>query len=169
MTLAHVGFAAVVLGAVVVTQHSEEQDLRMAEGESAELGGYRFEMTRVSQQPGANYIADQAIFVVTYREEIIATLAPEKRRYLASGQVMTEAAIDAGFFRDLYIALGEPIGERAWAVRLQYKPMVRWLWIGAFLIGVGALITSLDRRYRVQVVSRQVPDPMKGQDLGFAR
>jgi cytochrome c-type biogenesis protein CcmF len=114
-------------------------------------------------------VADQATFVVSYDDKIIATLVPEKRRYLASGQVMTEAAIDAGILRDLYIALGEPIGERAWAVRLQYKPMVRWLWIGAFLIGFGALLTSLDRRYRAQVVSGQEPSPARGQSLGFAR
>ena len=169
MTMAHIGFAAVVVGAVVVTQHSEEQDLRMTEGESAELGGYRFEMTHIGQEPGANYIADQAVFLVTSGGQTIATLVPEKRRYLASGQVMTEAAIDAGIFRDLYIALGEPIGERAWAVRLQYKPMVRWLWIGAFLIGIGALITSLDRRYRVQVASRSVSDSALPQGTQFAR
>ena len=167
MTLAHIGFAAVVLGAVVVTQHSEERDLRMAEGDSAELGGYRFEMTRISQQPGANYIADQASFLVTEDERVIAILTPEKRRYLASGQVMTEAAIDAGMLRDIYIALGEPVGEGAWAVRLQYKPMVRWLWVGAFLIGLGALVTALDRRYRVQTVARQVTDAAN-QGLEFA-
>ena len=77
-------------------------------------------------------------------------LVPEKRRYFASGQIMTEAAIDAGLWRDLYIALGEPIGEQAWAVRLQCKPMVRWLWLGALMIGLGALVTALDRRYRSQ-------------------
>ena len=168
MALAHMGFAAVVLGAVVVSQHSEEQDLRMAPGESAELGGYRFEMTRVSQQPGPNYVADQAVFLVTHGGELIATLTPEKRRYLASNQVMTEAAIDAGLLRDLYIALGEPIGEQAWAVRLQFKPMVRWLWIGALFIGIGALVTVLDRRYRSQTVSGNVAGSVKGQGLGFA-
>lgn len=168
MALAHMGFAAVVLGAVVVSQHAEEQDLRMAPGESAELGGYRFEMTRVSQQPGPNYVADQAVFLVTHGGELIATLTPEKRRYLASNQVMTEAAIDAGLLRDLYIALGEPIGEQAWAVRLQFKPMVRWLWIGAFFIGIGALVTVLDRRYRSQTVSGNVAGSVKGQGLGFA-
>ena len=167
MTLAHLGFAAVVLGAVVVTQHSEERDLRMAEGDSAELGGFRFELTRIGQQPGANYIADQAFFVVTEGDNAIATLVPEKRRYLASGQVMTEAAIDAGLLRDLYIALGEPVGEGAWAVRLQYKPMVRWLWVGSFLIGFGALVTALDRRYRVQLASRQEPEPAS-QGFEFA-
>jgi cytochrome c-type biogenesis protein CcmF len=168
MALAHMGFAAVVLGAVVVSQHAEEQDLRMAPGESAELGGYRFEMTRVSQQPGPNYVADQAVFLVTHGGELIATLTPEKRRYLASNQVMTEAAIDAGLLRDLYIALGEPIGEQAWAVRLQFKPMVRWLWVGAFFIGIGALVTVLDRRYRSQTVSGTVAGSANGQGLGFA-
>jgi cytochrome c-type biogenesis protein CcmF len=168
MALAHMGFAAVVLGAVVVSQHSEERDLRMTPGESAELGGYRFEMTRISQQPGPNYVADQAVFRVTRGEELIATLTPEKRRYLASNQVMTEAAIDAGLLRDLYIALGEPIGEQAWAVRLQFKPMVRWLWVGAFFIGIGALVTVLDRRYRSQTVSGTVAGSANGQGLGFA-
>jgi cytochrome c-type biogenesis protein CcmF len=80
---------------------------------------------------------------------------------------MTEAAIDAGMLRDIYIALGEPVGEGAWAVRLQYKPMVRWLWVGAFLIGLGALVTALDRRYRVQTVARQVTDAAN-QGLEFA-
>ena len=168
MALAHMGFAAVVLGAVVVSQHSEVQDLRMAPGESAELGGDRFEITRISQQPGPNYVADQAVFLVTRGEALIATLTPEKRRYSASNQVMTEAAIDAGLLRDLYIALGEPIGEQAWAVRLQFKPMVRWLWIGAFFIGIGALVTVLDRRYRSQTVSGKVTGSVKGQGLGFA-
>ena len=70
---------------------------------------------------------------------------------------MTEAAIDASIWRDLYIALGEPIGENAWAVRLQYKPMVRWLWLGALMIGLGALLTVADRRYWTQVQRRDVP------------
>ncbi len=165
MTMAHIGFAAVVVGAVVVTQHSEEQDLRMTEGESAELGGYRFEMTRICQEPGANYIADQAVFLVTSGGQTIATLVPEKRRYLASGQVMTEPPL----MLESFVISTLPIGERAWAVRLQYKPMVRWLWIGAFLIGIGALITSLDRRYRVQVASRSVSDSALPQGTQFAR
>ena len=151
MTLAHVGFAAVVLGAVVVSQHTEERDLRMAVNEVAELGEYRFTLKRLSQAPGPNYVADQAVFEVSNSGRVIATLIPEKRRYFASGQVMTEAAIEASLWRDLYVALGEPIGDDAWAVRLQYKPMVRWLWLGGLLIGFGALITALDRRYRAQL------------------
>ena len=96
---------------------------------------------RLGQQAGPNYLAEQAVFEVTRDGQIIAGLVPEKRRYFASGQIMTEAAIDASLWRDLYIALGEPIGEDAWAVRLQYKPMVRWLWLGSLMIGLGALVT----------------------------
>jgi cytochrome c-type biogenesis protein CcmF len=150
MTLAHLGFAAVVLGAVVVTQENEERDLRMAVGDVETLGVYRFELMSLGQQAGPNYLADQAVFEVRRDQELIAVLVPEKRRYFASGQIMTEAAIDARLWRDLYIALGEPIGEQAWAVRLQYKPMVRWLWLGALMIGLGALVTAFDRRYRSQ-------------------
>ena len=150
MALAHLGFAAVVLGAVVVSQENQERDLRMAVGDTETLGAYRFELMSLGQQPGPNYLADQAVFEVRRDQELIAVLAPEKRRYFASGQIMTEAAIDASLWRDLYIALGEPIGEQAWAVRLQYKPMVRWLWLGALMIGLGALVTAFDRRYRSQ-------------------
>ena len=150
MTLAHLGFAAVVLGAVVVTQENEERDLRMAVGDVETLGAYRFELMSLGQQAGPNYLADQAVFEVRRDQELVAVLVPEKRRYFASGQIMTEAAIDARLWRDLYIALGEPIGEQAWAVRLQYKPMVRWLWLGALMIGLGALVTAFDRRYRSQ-------------------
>ena len=150
MAMAHLGFAAVVLGAVVVSQENQERDLRMAVGDVEALGAYRFELLSLGQQAGPNYLADQAVFEVRRDEKVIAVLVPEKRRYFASGQIMTEAAIDASLWRDLYIALGEPIGEQAWAVRLQYKPMVRWLWLGALMIGLGALVTAFDRRYRSQ-------------------
>ena len=150
MALAHLGFAAVVLGAVVVSQENQERDLRMAVGDVETLGAYRFELMSLRQQAGPNYLADQAVFEVRRDQELIGVLIPEKRRYFASGQIMTEAAIDASLWRDLYIALGEPIGEQAWAVRLQCKPMVRWLWLGALMIGLGALVTALDRRYRSQ-------------------
>ena len=151
------GFAAVVLGAVVVTQLNEERDLRMAVGDAETLGGYRFELVEIGQSQGPNYAADFAVFEVTEAGQRIALLAPEKRRYFASGQIMTEAAIDASLWRDVYIALGEPIGDDAWAVRLQYKPMVRWLWLGALMIGLGALVTIFDRRYRSQAARSECP------------
>jgi cytochrome c-type biogenesis protein CcmF len=86
---------------------------------------------------------------VYYDGRRLAELRPQKRRYFASGQVMTEAAIDAGFTRDLYVAMGEALGNGgAWSVRLHYKPLVRWMWIGATLMGLGAFVTLADRRYR---------------------
>jgi cytochrome c-type biogenesis protein CcmF len=89
----------------------------------------------------------------------VAELRAEKRRYLASGSLMTEAAIDAGLFRDLYVAMGEPVGrEGAWAIRLHYKPMVRWMWLGALMMGAGGLVTVLDRRYRRARQSARIPE-----------
>ena len=93
--------------------------------------------------------ADEARFEVTREGEFVAYLAPQKRRYLASGSIMTEAAIDPGVFRDLFVAMGEPIGEQgAWAIRLHYKPFVRWIWAGAIAMALGAFMTLADRRYR---------------------
>ena len=150
MWAAHLGFACMIVGVTVVSQHSVERDIRMEPGDMQEVAGYRFDFQRVSRVTGPNYDADQADFLVYRDDRVIAALSPQKRRYRASGQVMTEAAIDPGIFRDLFIAMGEPVGGEAWAIRLQYKPMIRWIWFGALLVGFGALTTALDRRYRLR-------------------
>ena len=150
MCAAHLGFACMIVGVTVVSQHSVERDIRMEPGEVQEVAGYRFDFQRVTRVAGPNYDADQADFMVYRDDRVIAALSPQKRRYRASGQVMTEAAIDPGVFRDLFIAMGEPVGGEAWAIRLQYKPMIRWIWFGALLVGFGALTTALDRRYRLR-------------------
>lgn len=149
MLLAHLGFAACLLGVVVVTQFAQEKDLKMAPGDVQHLAGFEFHLLDVARVAGPNYVADEARVSVRRGDEEVALLAPQKRRYLASGQVMTEAAIDGGLMRDVYVAMGEPIGnEGAWAMRLHYKPLVRWIWLGAIFMGLGGLITVLDRRYR---------------------
>jgi cytochrome c-type biogenesis protein CcmF len=149
MMLAHLGFAMCVISVVVVTQWNVEKDLRMEPGDSAELAGYRFEFHGAGPVTGPNYRGDEGVFTAYVEGKRIAELRPQKRQYLASGQVMTEAAIDAGFTRDLYVAMGEALGaDGAWSVRLHYKPLVRWMWIGATFIGFGGFITLLDRRYR---------------------
>ncbi|RCL48472.1 MAG: heme lyase CcmF/NrfE family subunit [Halieaceae bacterium] len=148
MLTAHFGFALVIIGAVFVTQFSEERDLRMEVGDSITLNDHGFTLQALTVVEGANYVADRGVFSVAYKGAAFTTLMPEKRRYVASGQIMTEAAIDAGVLRDLYIALGEPLGDGAWSVRVQHKPFIRWIWFGALLIGVGGLTTSFDRRYR---------------------
>ena len=148
MLMAHFGFALTLIGATFVTQFSAERDLRMEVGDAVTLNGYAFVLDELTVVEGPNYAADRGIFSVSVDDQLFTTLMPEKRRYVASGQIMTEAAIDAGAMRDLYIALGEPLGDGAWSVRVQHKPLVRWIWFGALMIGIGGLTTSFDRRYR---------------------
>lgn len=149
MVIAHLGFAACVTGVVATSQYSVERDLKMSPGDTRELAGYEFRFVEVVPVRGPNFVAEEARVEVSRDGIIIATMAPQKRRYLASGSVMTEAAIDAGLFRDLYVAMGEPVGsDGAWAIRLHYKPLVRWMWLGAILMAVGAFTSSMDKRYR---------------------
>ena len=161
MFAAHFGFALTLTGAVFVTQFSAERDLRMEAGDSVSLNNYRFTLEEVTVIEGPNYSADRGVFSVYLDGERFTTMMPEKRRYVASGQIMTEAAIDAGVMRDLYLALGEPLGDGAWSVRVQHKPMIRWIWFGALMIGLGGLTTALDRRYR-RGRSRTVPQETLG-------
>jgi len=149
MFLAHCGFAISLLGIVVTQQNSQEYDLKMLPGDSKTLSGYTFLFAGVRSVNGPNFLAEEAIFEVTTEGKLVSTLLPQKRRYLSSDSIMTEAGIDAGFWRDLYVAMGEPVGsEGAWAIRLHYKPMVRWIWLGAIFIGIGGIFTAFDKRYR---------------------
>ncbi len=151
MLVAHFGFAVSVIGVVAVSQYAVERDLKMDPGDSVALAGYEFRFIEVVSVRGPNFIADEARFEVTRDGEPVASMRPQKRRYLASGSVMTEAAIDAGFLRDLYVAMGEPVGnEGAWAMRLHYKPLIRWMWLGAIFMAAGAITATLDKRYRRQ-------------------
>ena len=151
MVIAHLGFAACVTGVVATSQYSVEHDLKMRPGDVRDLAGYDFRFIDVMQVRGPNFVAEEARFEVTRDGVPVAIMMPQKRRYLATGSVMTEAAIDAGLFRDLYVAMGEPVGSGgAWAMRLHYKPMVRWMWLGAILMAAGAITAALDKRYRRQ-------------------
>lgn len=148
MILAHIGVAVTVAGITMVSLYNQERDLRMNPGDTMSLGNYSFTFKGVSPVQGANYSAEQGVFEVSKDGSPFALMAPEKRNYNVRGQVMTEAAIDAGLFRDLYVALGEPLGEGAWAVRVQYKPLVRWIWLGGLLMALGGIWAVLDKRYR---------------------
>ncbi len=150
MCLAHTGFALAILGATVLTQFGEEQDVRMSVGESATLGDYSFRFERLEQAKGSNYDGDRGVFVVSDAQGGVTTLFAEKRRYFASNQIMTEAGIDGGLLRDLFVALGEPLEDGAWSVRLQQKPLIRWIWAGAIFMAAGGLLTVTDRRYRAR-------------------
>ncbi|MDX1377189.1 MAG: cytochrome c-type biogenesis CcmF C-terminal domain-containing protein, partial [Burkholderiales bacterium] len=148
MTVAHAGMAVAIVGVAMVSAFSDERDVRLTPGASEFIAGYRFELESVDQRVGPNYRAERGIVNVYAGAERIATLAPERRFYPVQGQTMTEAAIDVGVARDLYVALGEPIGDDAWAARLYYKPFVRWIWLGGLLMALGGLLAASDRRYR---------------------
>lgn len=157
MVIAHLGIAVCVVGAGMTSLYSVQRDIRMEPGDVAQVAGYQFEFRGMREVQGPNYFADQASIVVTKNDRYINELTPEKRRYVASGQTMTEAAIDGRLMRDLYVALGEPLKGDAWAIRVYVKPFVRWIWLGGLLISIGGLLAVLDKRYRRYKVSAEAP------------
>jgi cytochrome c-type biogenesis protein CcmF len=157
MVVAHLGVAMFIVGVTMVSNHQIEKDLRMSPGDSHEMAGYRFEFLGAQKVNGPNYRADRGHFRVYRGDRQIAELYPEKRSYLGGGMPMTEAAIDAGFFRDVYVSLGEAVGGGDWALRLYYKPYVRWIWLGAVLMALGGTIAVSDRRYRSASVRSSAP------------
>ena len=147
MWLAHIGFAVTLAGVVFTSHLSVEKDLRLSPGDSTLVAGRQWTFVGLEKIQGANYTASQGHFI-TINEGETLHLYPEKRRYLARGMVMTEAAIEGGLFGDLFIALGEPLEDGAWAVRVHHKPFVRWVWLGAILMGFGGIWALFDRRYQ---------------------
>ncbi len=154
MQLGHFGLVMCALGVVLTSQQSDERDLRLAPGESLELGGYSFVFEGAKHFDGPNFTSDKGTIRVFDGNDEIAVLHPEKRLYTVQQMPMTEAGIDAGFTRDLYVALGEPLENGAWAVRVHIKPFVRWIWLGALLTSLGGVLSATDRRYRVKVRTR---------------
>jgi len=150
MTSAHIGVVITLAGIVLTSFYSIEKDLRMAVGESKELAGYTFNMAEVKDLRKENYQATQVTFEVFQNGEKLFELKPEKRFYLAGRQIMTEADIDAGFTRDLYVALGESLDStgKVWSVRIYVKSFMRWVWLGALFMGFGGFIAMFDKRYR---------------------
>ena len=168
MLTAHAGIAIAVLGVAVTSYFSVGRDVRMSEGDRVELAGYEFQLLSLGKVRGPNFVSDQAEILVSHDGESVTRLFPEKRRYLASGSIMTEADMDPGFFRDLYVALGEPVGEGAWAVRVRVKPLVRWIWLGGLLIALGGFLAVMDRRYRRNFLFQPAMNKVHEQDAqGF--
>ncbi|MBO9356416.1 heme lyase CcmF/NrfE family subunit [Bordetella petrii] len=148
MQLAHLGLAVCALGVVLNSVGSLERDLRMAPGDAVELGAYRFVFDGTARHDGPNYVAERGSVRVMRDGRQISVLHPEKRVYHVQQAPMTEAGIAAGFTRDLFVALGEPLENGAWAVRVHIKPYVRWIWLGALLMALGGFVAAADRRYR---------------------
>ncbi|MDR2187301.1 MAG: heme lyase CcmF/NrfE family subunit [Azonexus sp.] len=154
MNLAHFGVAVFVVGVTMVGSFEEEKNVKMEIGETVEVAGYSFKFTSIQRVEGPNYIAAQGTFELSREGRLLREMKPEKRNYASSAMPMTEAAIDAGFLRDAYVSLGEPIDRDrpggAWAVRVYYKPFVDWIWGGCILMALGGLFALSDRRYRVK-------------------
>ena len=150
MHLAHLGIAVITVGITMVKTYEVERDVRMGLNDTVTIENYNFELVGVSDVDGPNYKALRGDIKVTKDGKYLEMLYPEKRKYFSSAMPMTEAGIDSGLFRDLYVSLGEPIeGERMqWSVRVFYKPFVSWLWYGAILMVLGGLLAVSDRRYR---------------------
>ena len=147
MQLAHVGVAVSIAGITIVTGYQTEKDVRLRVGDTVNVAGYDFRFWGVREVRGPNYLAARADIEVSSEGRTLQTMRPEKRVYTASGNALTETAIETGLFRDLYLSLGEPLGGGAWSVRIQYKPLVGWIWGGAILMAIGGGVAISDRRY----------------------
>jgi len=165
MQLAHLGIAVGVAGIAVVANYSAERDVRMEVGSHAELAGYTFTFRGAAAHDGPNYRAARGTVEVSRDGKPVATLHPEKRVYNASGMGMTEASVHPNVFRDLYVAMGEPLdgSDGAWTVRLFYKPFINWLWFGALLMVAGGFMAAADKRYRIALRRREVPQHLAAQ------
>ena len=148
MFLAHLGVAMTVWGIAFSQNYSVERDVRMNVGDSVEIAGYEYKFQGISNADGPNYAGGKAQVDILKNGKTEAILFAEKRFYTVSKMTMTEAAIDWGLTRDLYVALGESLGDGSWALRLYYKPFIRWIWLGGVFMALGGLLCMFDRRYR---------------------
>ena len=148
MQVAHIGIAVCALGVGLSSVYDVQKDVRMVPGDRVEVAGYEFTFDSLDFVQGPNFGASRGQISAYKNDRLVAVLYPEKRKYEARNQVMTEAALDAGLTRDLYVSLGEPLKGDAWAIRLHVKPFVRCIWLGGLMIGLGGLLSVMDKRYR---------------------
>ena len=148
MTIAHLGMGLFVLGVTVVSAFGVESDRALSPGEKIEVAGYEFEMRELRNVQGPNFSAIEAEIAISKNGNFVATVFPQKRQYLVQKSWMTEAGIRAGLDKDLFVALGDQLGNGGWSVRVQYKPLIRFIWLGALIMALGGLIALSDGRYR---------------------
>ncbi|HQT25110.1 MAG TPA: cytochrome c-type biogenesis CcmF C-terminal domain-containing protein, partial [Burkholderiales bacterium] len=151
MLLGHIGVAVFVIGVTMVKGYETERDVKMDVGDTLKIASYTFRFDGTSDVQGPNYEATRGFVTVMENGQTMLMLHPEKRKYNASGMIMTIASINPGLTRDLYVSLGEPIGSNAWSVRIYYKPFVDWIWGGCLIMALGGIFALADRRYRVAV------------------
>ena len=160
MMVAHLGIAVFIFGVTMVKTYEVERDVKMSPGDTTTIEGNVFTLRGLRQVQGPNYQAIQAWVEVTRGNRKVADMLPEKRVYRVQRNPMTEAAIQTGFTRDLYVALGEQVEGGAWIVRVYYKPFVDWIWGGALLMAFGGLLAATDRRYRRRSAESVAPAPV---------
>jgi len=165
MQLAHLGVAVFIIGVTLVKGYEIEKDLRMGVGDTATIGSYSFRFDGVAKINGPNYRATRGFIQVSKNGSELMVMHPEKRIYNVQTMPMTEAAIDTGLFRDLYVSLGEPVSRGAWSVRIYIKPFVDWIWGGCFMMALGGLLAVSDRRYRL-AVRKAAAKPAIAEDNG---
>ena len=157
MTLAHTGIAVFLVGALLVEALNVQRELAVKPGQTVEVGRWGFHFQGVDETQGPNYLSDRGHVQVLRDGRPVTLLHPEKRAYASGGQVMTEAGIRPGVLGDVYVAIGEPLGDGAWALRVHIKPFVRWIWLGAALMALGGFVTAADRRFRNHRKSEATP------------
>lgn len=155
MFLAHLGVAMTVWGIAFSQNYSVERDVRMNVGDSVQIAGYDYTFRGITNADGPNYAGGKAQVDISKNGKLETTLFAEKRFYTVSKMTMTEAAIDWGISRDLYVALGESLNDGSWALRLYYKPFIRWIWFGGVFMALGGLLCMFDRRYRFSKVLKE--------------
>lgn len=155
MLLAHFGVGLAVIGGGLSNIYAVQKDVRLAPQDEVLVAGYRFVFNGAKPVKGPNYSSQQAQLSVFKEGAFLVEMSPEKRRYFSGGSMMTEAAVDSNIMRDLYIALGEPLDDDAWAVRIYVKPFVALIWLGAFLMGLGGFVAVADKRYRKVRLTQQ--------------
>ncbi len=169
MSIAHVGLAVFTVGVSLTSIYTEEQTVRMALDDTHTVGGYTFELTSLDEVRGPNFNAIEGRFAVSRGDKGVSEISAQKRFYDVRRDTMTEAGIDAGLTRDLFIALGEPLdGGSAWSVRIQTKPFIRWIWLGTLLMAAGGLLAAMDKRYR-RVGARSKAGAEAAQSLTVAK
>ena len=149
MLVAHLGVGVFIVGVTLVKGYQTEKDVRMEVGDTVSIGAYQFVFRGVTETSGPNYMASRGSIDALKNGRLVRTLQPEKRIYTATQMPMTEAAIDTGFTRDLYVSLGEPVDNGAWVVRVYLKPFVDWIWSGCLVMALGGVLALSDRRYRL--------------------
>jgi len=151
MVVAHIGVAVFVTGVTLVKSYESDKDLKMKPGDAVELGGYQFRLDDIADVKGPNYVAARAQVSVSRAGRPVTVMRPEKRLYVVQNQTMTEAAINPGLTRDLYVSLGDALDGGYWLVKVQHKPFVDWIWGGCLIMALGGLLAASDRRYRVAI------------------